>query len=88
LSDTDGRQRYWRNDFGLSTDYTYAQDSVVGVGYNFGVLRYDDDEVASDESDYDRHEGIGRLSYRFNAQWQVETEVSYVKGIYDEPFRA
>lgn len=85
LSDTDGRQRYWRNDFGLSTDYTYAQDSVVGVGYNFGVLRYDDDEVASDESDYDRHEGIGRLSYRFNAQWQVETEVSYVKGIYDEP---
>ena len=85
LSDIDGRQRYWRNDFGLSTDYTYAQDSVVGVGYNFGVLRYDDNGVANNESDYDRHEGIGRLSYRFNAQWQAETEVSYVKGIYDEP---
>lgn len=85
LSDVNGRQRYWRNDFGLGTDYTYAQDSVISVEYNFGVLRYDDNEVANNESDYDRHEGIGSLSYRFNTQWQVETEVSYVKGIYDEP---
>jgi hypothetical protein len=85
LSDVGGRQRYWRNDFGLSTDYTYAQDSVVGGTYNFGVLRYDDEETNLGESDYDRHEGIGRLSYRFNGQWQVETEVGYVKGIYDKP---
>jgi len=85
LSDVIGRQRYQRNDFGLSTDYTYAQDSVVGAGYNYGVLRYDDEETFSGESDYDRHEAIGRLSYRFNYQWQVETEGRYVKGMYDEP---
>lgn len=85
LSDVIGSQRYRRNDFGLSTDYTYAQDSVVGAGYNYGVLRYDDEEIFSGESDYDRHEAIGRLSYRFNYQWQVETEGRYVKGIYDEP---
>lgn len=34
-----GRREYWRNDFGLQTDYTYAPDSVVGAGYNFGLLR-------------------------------------------------
>ena len=35
LTDEYGRQEYWRNDFGLRTDYTYAQDSVFGAGYNF-----------------------------------------------------
>ena len=83
LSDIDGRQRYWRNDLTLRTDYTYALDSVVGVEYRYGVLRYDE-ETVSGESDYDRHEGIGRLSYRFNTQWQVESEFGYVKGTYDE----
>ncbi len=39
LTDKYGYNRYWRNDFGLSTDYTYAQDSVAGVGFNYGVLR-------------------------------------------------
>jgi hypothetical protein len=84
LSDVYGRQQYWRNDFGLRTDYTYAQDSVVGVGYNYGVLRNSNKDVVSGESDYDRHEGFGSLSYRFNTQWQAMTEVSYVKGLYDD----
>lgn len=84
LSDVNGRQKYWRNDLGLRTDYTYAQDSIVGMEYNFGVLRYDEEDAGSGESDYDRHEWIGRLSYRFDAQWQLLTELGYVRGLYDE----
>jgi len=83
FSDVYGRQRYWRNDLSLSTDYTYAQDSIVGLGYRYGVLRYDDNAGRRD-SDYDRHEAIGRLSYRFDTNWHGESEFSYVKGIYDE----
>ncbi len=83
LTNDYGSQLYWRNDLGLRTDYTYAQDSVVGIGYNFGVLRNVDNNV-NDYTDYDRHEGVGRLSYRFNQQWSAETELSYVKGTYDQ----
>ena len=83
LTDEYGRRQYWRNDFGLQTDYTYAPDSVVGAGYNFGLLRNVNDEVGG-QDDYDRHEGIGRLSYRFSNRWRAETQLSYVKGIYDE----
>ena len=83
LTEAYGRREYWRNDFGLQTDYTYAPDSVVGAGYNFGLLRNVNDEVGGYD-DYDRHEGIGRLSYRFNSRWRADTQLSYVKGIYDE----
>ena len=83
LTEAYGRREYWRNDFGLQTDYTYAPDSVVGAGYNFGLLRNVSDDVGG-QDDYDRHEGIGRLSYRFTSRWRAETQLSYVKGIYDE----
>lgn len=83
LTENYGRREYWRNDLEMRTDYTYAQDSVVSAGYNFGVLRNVSDEVDG-YSDYDRHEGIGRLSYRFTRQWNAETELRFVKGIYDE----
>ncbi len=56
---------------------------MVGAGYNFGLLRNVNDEVGGYD-DYDRHEGIGRLSYRFNSRWRADTQLSYVKGIYDE----
>ena len=83
LTEAYGRREYWRNDFGLQTDYTYAPDSVVGAGYNFGLLRNVNDEIGG-QDDYDRHEGSGRLSYRFSNRWRAETQLSYVKGIYDE----
>ncbi len=84
LSENFGRRKYWRNDFTVRTDYTYAQGSVVGVGYNFGMLRNINGGDTAGYTDYDRHEGIGRFSYRFNTQWQAETEVSYVKGVNDQ----
>ena len=83
LTEDYGRREYWRNDFGLQTDYTYAPDSVVGAGYNFGLLRNVGDDIGGYD-DYDRHEGIGRMSYRFNSRWRTETQLSYVKGIYEE----
>ena len=84
LTEAYGRREYWRNDFGLQTDYTYAPDSVVGAGYNFGLLRNVNDEVGG-QDDYDRHEGSGRLSYRFTSRWRAETQLSYVKAFTTRP---
>ena len=84
LTELYGRQLYWRNDFSLSTDYTYAEDSAFGVVYNFGVLRDDEGEQNDDYTPYDRHEGIVRLSYRFNPHWQAVSDVGYVKGDFDD----
>lgn len=83
LTEENGRRQYWRNDVGLHTEYTYDLDSIVGTGYNYGVLRNMSD-FSDGYTDYDRHEIFGRLSKRFNAQWSGDTELSYVKGIYDE----
>jgi hypothetical protein len=82
LSEQNERNEYWRNTLNIGTDYTYTQDSVVGFDYIFEALRNisDDDDGYQD---YDRHETTGQLSYRFNRSWQMETEVGYVKGIYE-----
>ena len=39
LSSDIGRQRYWRNTLKLATDYTYRQDSLWGVDFDYIVLR-------------------------------------------------
>ena len=76
----DGNQ-YWRNSLNIGTDYTYAQNSVVGLSYSFGVLRNLNGDDGYQE--YDRHQGTGSLSYHFNRSWNVDTQVGYVKGIYE-----
>lgn len=81
LREQNRRREYWRNTFDIGTDYIYAQDSVAGVGYTYGVLRNINDDDGYDE--YDRHEGRASLSYRFNRYWRVETEAGYVRGYYD-----
>ena len=85
LTDRVVRHRYDRNELDLSTEYTYAQDSVIGGGYRYGILRNkDSDEVAGGYADYDRHDGNLNLSYRFTPQWQAEGEGQYIQGLFDD----
>lgn len=84
LTERLGRTRFWRNNLSLLSDYTYKQDSSVGVGYTFTVLRNVDDEIDG-YTEYDRHDAMLRGSYRFNRQWRSELEGHYVEGNYDEP---
>ncbi len=83
LTDRVARHRYYRNDLNLTTGYTYAQDSVIGGGYRYGILRNEDSE-AGGYTDYDRHDGILNLSYRFTQQWQAEADGQYIKGVFDD----
>ncbi len=78
-----GRTRYWTNDFLIGTQYGYAEDSIVGIGYGYGVLRNDGDEDVYTE--YDRNDIWAELSYRFNPKWRVENSIRYSRGTFDTP---
>ena len=84
LTEQFGRRRYWQNDLDLLTRYTYGQDSDVGLGYTYGMLRNDEDDVGG-YTEYDRHTGILTLGHRFNGKWRAEGEIRYSRGLFDEP---
>jgi len=84
LTERYGRRRFWRNDFELSTGYTYAEDSVASIGYNYGVLRNEGDNGADLYAEYDRHDVFGSLGYRFTPTWRLDNRARYSKGNFDE----
>ncbi len=85
LTDRVVRHRYNQNNLDLSTGYTYAEDSVIGGGYRYGILRNKENEVeVGGYTDYDRHDGVLNLSYRFTQQWQAEVEGQYIQGLFDD----
>lgn len=81
-----GRRRYWTNDLTVRTDYTYAEDSNMGVGYTYNVLRNEsgDNGTADEYEEYDRHDFSGLCSYRFNPAWKSNLELHYIKGLYND----
>ncbi|GBE13346.1 hypothetical protein BMS3Abin13_01649 [bacterium BMS3Abin13] len=81
-----GRRRYWTNDLTARTNYTYAADSEVGVGYAYNVLRNEsgDNGIAAEYEEYDRHDFSGLFSYRFNPAWKSNLELHYIEGLYND----
>ncbi len=84
LSSDLGRRRYQSNDFNLLSEYTYVRDSIFSLGYTYDILRNEDTGVGGYE-DYDRHEGLLGLSYRFNPEWRLSFDGRFVRGLYDPP---
>ncbi|MFC1830679.1 hypothetical protein ACFL0S_01490 [Thermodesulfobacteriota bacterium] len=83
LSSDIGRQRYWRNTLKLASDYTYRQDSLWGLDFDYIVLRYDDDERRRFD-DYDRYLLGGRNEHRFNSEWSTELSLQFIRGDFEE----
>jgi hypothetical protein len=83
LTERYGRRRVWTKDFLVSTEYTFAEASTVGIGYNYGVLRNEGDG-ADVYAEYDRHDVFGNLGYRFNPTWRLDNQARYSKGLFDE----
>ena len=84
LDERVGSRRYWRNTASLLSEYRYGQDSLVGAGYTYEVLRNFDDEPGG-YTDYDRHQVMAHVAHRFNSMWLLDVEGTYSKGIFDEP---
>jgi len=83
LSEQAKRRRFWRNEVELSTDYTYREGSVAGIGFSYGMLRNVDDDFGG-YTEYDRYTGMLNVSYRFNQQWLAEVDGEFTRGIFDE----
>jgi hypothetical protein len=84
LTERIGSHRFWRNDITVSTDYVYKEDSVVGIGFTCDMLRNVDDDDIGGYTEYDRYDGMLRLSYRFNQQWRTEVDGHYIRGLFDD----
>ncbi|MDK9705909.1 MAG: hypothetical protein OEL83_02555 [Desulforhopalus sp.] len=83
LSDTAERRRYWTNDLGFVSDYTYGQDRLLSLGYSLGNLRHIDADPDGNLEDYDRHAATLTAGHRFDAVWAVNVAGGYVRGLYD-----
>jgi hypothetical protein len=85
ISDTSGRRKYWTNDAGLATDYSYWQDCLLSLGYSFGKLENVDVETTNNYENYDRHVASLSVGHRFDSFWKLTTTGKYVRGLYDKP---
>ena len=82
LSPDIGRTRYWSNTFRIGSNYTYKEDSLFRIGFDYGVLRNDEDEVSSVE-DYDRYALNFRDEHRFSPIWNTVVDLLFVRGDFE-----
>ena len=75
-------QRYWTNTATVRTSYALAQDSSVGGGYSYTVLR--NEESSADDEEYDKHAFFTNLSHGFTPNWRSSLGLNYTRGLYDE----
>lgn len=82
--DLSGRT-YWTNTAALRTTYALAENSRIGGGYSYSVLRNDDsgDDGFDDFDDYDKHTFFSDYSHGFNRNWRSSVGLNYTRGLYD-----
>ena len=81
LSNDRSGHRYWTNNAGLSTSYALFENTRLGGGYNYSVLRNETGSDAYDE--YDKHAFFTNLSHGFDANWRSSLGLNYTRGLYD-----
>ncbi len=82
LSADVGRTKYWRNTVNLFSDYFYREDSLFRLGFNYAVLRYDED-FTLEEDNYDRYEVFTLVDHRFNAVWSTSLDLRLIRGDFE-----
>lgn len=90
LSNTEGRRRYWDNEFSVGAEYEFARDSLLTLGYRYfanddrssGISEYNGDRSSGISEYYEHSPSVG-LSYRFNPQWLASVSYAFTKGQYD-----
>lgn len=83
--DLNGR-RFWTNTASLRTDYAFSQETSLGSGYSYNVLRNESgggDSGTGNYQEYDKHSLFAQLSHAFDPHWQSNLDLNYTRGIYD-----
>ena len=84
LSDRRRRREYWTNGFSVASEYEYAQESVLGLGYGNQILENDAPEV----DDYVKHHPYLVVSHRLNQFWTAGASYDYIYGDFDNEVAA
>ena len=75
------RERYWQNSLIGDAFYTYGTEREAGIGFDWTVLRQDDETVGGAE-DYDRYALRLENEYRFNPFWKNFLRLAVIRGDY------
>ena len=84
LSDNTSRRKYWTNDLGFISEYTYWEDSLFSLGYSNDILENVDAKDATGLENYVRHEGSLSVAHRFDSIWKMTVTAKYVRGLFDQ----
>ncbi len=76
-----GRTRYSRNDLNLFSEYLYREASLARVDLNYSILRYDDLRLGLEDND--RYEIILYNEHRFDARWNTDMDLRFIRGEFD-----
>lgn len=74
-------QKFWTNTASARTAYTLAENSRIGGGYSYSLLR--NDQGSTGYQDYDKHAFSTDFSYGFTRNWRSNMGLSYTRGLYD-----
>ncbi len=80
IVDKRGKNRYWINAVAANIGYTYAEDSVLTLGYANDILKNKDQS----RDDYVKHTPSASITYRFSPRWQTLLSHSYINGNFDQ----
>ncbi|MDD2468022.1 MAG: hypothetical protein PHI97_28930 [Desulfobulbus sp.] len=82
--DLNGRQ-YWTNTAGVRTSYALLENTLLGGGYNYSVLRNNSggNEGGRAYDEYDKHAFFTNLSHGFNPNWRSNLGLNYTRGLYN-----
>lgn len=86
LSSDQGRTRYWRNTLNAGSKYSYDQDSLIDIGGDLTILRYDDSTTSTSQEDYDRYAFHVNNEHRYNAIWKSLAGLNVIRGNYSNPY--
>ena len=84
LSNNRGRRRYTTNNLRVLSAYEYLEDSTFSLGYTNSLLK-NDDNVGRGFQDYEKHDALLGLGYRFNPTWKMSFAGHYIRGLFDTP---
>lgn len=74
------RERFWINSASLHTDYQYAKNSTLTLGYNNRILVSENEQ----RGDYIRHNPYLAVGYQLNHQWRTEWGYNYTRGEFQQ----
>lgn len=80
LSNLHQRRRYWVNSSSLHTDYLFARNSTLTLGYDNQIYTNQTEK----QGNYVRHHPYLALGYQLDHQWRTEWSYDYIRGEFDQ----